>query len=367
MSKKKRPNGAGYLNRRSNGIWELRLTIGYDPETGKIKTKSLYARSQSAVLAKGKAYLAEHRNSTFPAKNYTVATWGEWYLDHHAQFGKLADTTIENYRYTLKLINAKLGEIPITDLKANDVEHLLLDLRNSGYSASTLSKVRGLLYQLCQAAAANDIVSKNVVAYAAKMRHNQPTPKDVFAAEEIKHMMVNLPQSKIGWSIRLMIVGLRKQELLALTKDHIDEFGRTISIEQAVTRKKGSAYIASPKTEASRRVVPVPESLRQYAVMLRESSDNHLIWESPRRPGFPVNPSHFDDLYYTALKSIGVRPLSPHRMRHTTVSLLNALGVPTETTQAIVGHTKPDMTAHYLHVSDATKREAVGRLDSIIM
>lgn len=367
MAKHKRPCGAGALRRRPDGLWELTITIsGVFDDNGRTKKKSFYARTQAEVLRKADEFKQNLKNGVLDNRDYTLAEWGEQFLPHHAEFAKLAESTQDSNRYTLKLINRYLGHKRLRDLKTYDVESMLMTLQTDGYGSSTISKVRGLLFQMCQAAAANDIVTKNVVAYATKMRRHETMPKDCFTADEVSKLMRELPINRDTLSLRLMLAcGLRKQEVMALNRDKIAPDGSYVIVEQAVSRKKGSAYISETKTVSSVRTVPIPERARKYALMLRESCTGALIWESPRRPGQPINPSTFDKLYYAALEQAGVRKLSPHSCRHTYVSQLQARGVPMETIRALCGHVEVDMTQHYLHVQNEVMADAVNQLNDI--
>lgn len=51
----KRANGEGSLRKRNNGTWEARITVGTDPMTGKLISKSVYGRTQKEVREKMKA------------------------------------------------------------------------------------------------------------------------------------------------------------------------------------------------------------------------------------------------------------------------------------------------------------------------
>ena len=53
----KRAHGEGNLRKRSNGTWEARVTLGTDPKTGKLISKSVYARTQKECREKMKALL----------------------------------------------------------------------------------------------------------------------------------------------------------------------------------------------------------------------------------------------------------------------------------------------------------------------
>ena len=113
---------------------------------------------------------------------------------------------------------------------------------------------------------------------------------------------------KSSWSIRLLLcTGMRRQEMLALEPRHIAKDGSTITIEQVLVRVKGSVDIGTPKSQDSHRTIPVPENVQYCARLLRDTS-NKFIWESPKNPGIPCNPSHFSNLFKEAVESVeGVR------------------------------------------------------------
>ena len=87
--------------------------------------------------------------------------------------------------------------------------------------------------------------------------------KESFTASECSRLIAELPQDRMGWTIRLMIAtGLRPQEVMGLEPRHITEDGAYVMVEQAMKRIKGTAEIGSTKNASSYRVVPVPEVVR---------------------------------------------------------------------------------------------------------
>jgi integrase len=198
-------------------------------------------------------------------------------------------------------------------IKAFDVEEFLKYLRREGGSRSRLTQCRGMLFQIFHKAEANDLVHKNPVRFGDKMRNLNPTTeKDCFTVEEVKLLMANLPQDRIGASIRLMLgTGMRTQEILALEPRHIEEDGSAIHICQAINMVGGMAEVGIPKSRDSYRDIPVPPVLRPYALYLRNRVEKY-IWESDKVKK-PVNPTYFRKLYKAELDKIGgVRYLSPH-------------------------------------------------------
>ena len=219
-----------------------------------------------------------------------------------------------------------------------------------------------MLYQIFNKAEANDLIRKNPVRFAEKMRKTGPVQRrECFTAEEVATLMELLPDDRMGWSIRLLLgTGMRSQELLALEPRHIEPDGSCIHIRQAINMLKGTAVVGTPKSRDSYRDVPVPESIREYAIKLR-TTEAKFIWEMKKKDA-PCNPATFRDHFKKALEEIpGVRVLTPHSCRHTYVSQMQALGVDLATIQSIVGHADVDMTQHYLHVQESIRQDAIAR------
>lgn len=364
MLKQRAKNNPGTIRQRANGLWECAIVVSRDA-SGKRKYKSFYGKTPEEVEAKRDAYYEQGYQPSLCAQSYTLEEWlWKWY-DHHLP--ELKPATRESYRYTIKLIGAgPLGTMDISTILAYDIECCLRKLKEDGYSSSMISKVRGILHQALRSAEANKLIEKNPVPLVEKMRRDPPRKKDAFTADEVRLLMEKLPQTLVGWAIRILLAtGMRKQELLALEPKHIAEDGSTIRVEQALTRIKGTAVISTPKSFDSYRTIPVPRNVRYYAVMLRKYGGVQFLFESPKKPGEPANPSYFDDLFRKALESVeGVRILTPHCCRHTYVSQMQALGVNLETIQSMVGHADVDMTAHYLHLQEPKRQEAIEKFST---
>ena len=232
--------------------------------------------------------------------------------------------------------------------------------QNEGLSDSYVRKMRGMLYQIFNKAEANDLIRKNPVRFAEKIRSkNTPPPKEAFTAFEVKLLMENLPDDRMGNSIRLLLcTGMRSQELLALEPRHIAKDGSYVYVLQAVNLVKGTVKIGPPKSKDSVRNIPIPENYRYCAIALRDTNKK-FIWEVGK-PGMPCNPTYFRDKFREYLSMVdGVRILTPHSCRHTYVSQLQALRVDISTIQSLCGHAEVDMTQHYLHVQEPVRLAAV--------
>lgn len=358
---KRRSNGTGSLKQKENGKWQISTMVGRKPDGSRL-IKSFTGRTQREATSKMNAYIKAMEDGMNMEADYTLEEWGNKFMELHS--ANIKPVTVENYRHTLKLINKHLGHRKIKDLKPMDVELLLLRLREEGRSDSAISQVRGLLYQIFEKAVGNDLVRKNIVQYAPKMRKSAPNEKESFTEEEVAILLKELPDTKIGWSIRILLgCGLRSQELLGLMPKHIEPDGSAIYIRQAVSMANGTVIISTPKSFDSNRTVVVPPNIRYCAIALR-NTDEPFVWQSPTG-NLPINPSTFRKYYRQTLESIpGVRYLSPHACRHTYVSTMHALGVDAATIQSMAGHSTLLMTKHYLHVHPQIQQAAAEKFST---
>jgi len=360
---KKRSNGEGSIHRRPNGTWEWQIMIGYQDD-GRRKLKSFYGKTQKEVKEKGKKYLDELNRKPAMNGRMPFSSWADvWY---EGRKGQVSDRTYEGYQYTLALVKDYFKDIPLESIKPMTIEDFLAYLNQNGRSKSYIAKARGMLYGIMQKAEANDLIRRNPVALADKVKVDfSESHKDSFTAEEIIRLFQHLPDDRMGLSIRLLIgTGMRSQELLGLEPKHIESDGSVIHVRQAVTMTKGTPEIGPTKTRNSIRDIPVPSSLRKIAIELR-NTDQKFIWHGETTP--ICNPSVFRKHFKNALRDVGgVRLLSPHACRHTYVSQLQAAGVELETIRTLSGHADIEMTTNYLHIQQQVRIDAAEKLDVLL-
>ena len=355
---KRRANGEGSLYQTKDGKWNCQLMVGYKPD-GTRDIRSLRADTQRDVIRIREDLKRKMAEGLLVAEDLRFEEWADAWFENHQD--NIKPTTQESYRYTLRILKDYFGRRRLAEIKAMDIEQFLKKLRKDGRSYSYIAQCRGMLFQIFNKAAANDFITKNPVAFADKMRKEPPKEKDAFTADEMRILFRELPDDRIGWSIRLLLAtGMRTQELLGLEPRHIAMDGSSITIAQAVVKVKGSVDIGTPKSHDSYRTIPIPDFVQYCARNLR-NTDKKFVWEAGK-PDMPCNPSHFRTQFRKTLEEIeGVRILTPHCCRHTFVSQMQALGVDIETIQNIVGHAEIDMTWHYLHVQEPKRLEAAHR------
>ena len=352
-------HGEGLIRERDDGRWEYREMIGYRDD-GRRNFITFYARDKKELKKKIEKHRAKKGAGMRLDVQPNFSEWADIWFELHKQ--NISPVTQQSYKYTLRILKGYFGTLPLGSIKEMHLDVFLQELRAEGRSDSGIAQCRGMLFQIFQKAEANDLVLKNPVALMGKKRKKKEHVDDsdkAFTKEEVSLLMLNLPYDLIGLSIRLMLgTGIRGQEMLGLEPRHIATDGSEVQIHQAMQQVKGTAFIGDVKTYTSYRTVPIPENLRECALLLRKFGGKY-IWESQKNPGNPCNPSYFRKLFKDAITDIdGVRALTPHKCRHTYLTLMHSLNIDVTTLKDLAGHSGINMTEHYVHVQKPIRESA---------
>jgi len=150
--------------------------------------------------------------------------------------------------------------------------------------------------------------------------------------------------------ILAMCLGLRCNELLALTWKDIDHQGNVIRVERGIVR----GDINDPKTDSSKTSLPpAPEVARVLTRWKRKSrfkAPDDFIFASPLRGGqWPYEPHSIQaNRIRIAGQEMGLGDgIGWHTFRHTYCSLLDDLGAPLRVQQRLMRHASGRMTLKY--------------------
>ena len=120
--------------------------------------------------------------------------------------------------------------------------------------------------------------------------------------------------------------------------------------------KAGTVTFARTKN-GDARTVPMTNTLRELLMTLPRPID-------PQMPVLPQwNPANLTVAFGRLVRSLGIKNLTFHDLRHDTASTLTMAGVPQRTIMAILGHRDPRMTLRYQHLSPEHLRDAARVLD----
>lgn len=143
--------------------------------------------------------------------------------------------------------------------------------------------------------------------------------------------------------------GLRRGELAALRRYHLDFDKRLIEVSEAYCFKTRGTGATKNRT---RQFIPMNEAC------YRELKDRQL--QPPDTPVFRTIMLLHPSLRLKRLcEKIGARVIPYHGLRHTFASCLVTAGVPLYTVQKLMRHKTPLMTQRYAHLSPGYLSEAI--------
>jgi integrase len=158
--------------------------------------------------------------------------------------------------------------------------------------------------------------------------------------------------------------GLRRGEVLGLTRADLDLLHGTVRVERAVSeRADGTLLVGDPKTDAGRRSVTIPP----HIVPALEDHLAHYVDPEPEAPLFPsregswLRPGSLQEHWNRARVAVGVRYVF-HDLRHFGATMAAATGASTREIMARIGHASPRAALRYQHATEDRNRFVAERL-----
>lgn len=148
--------------------------------------------------------------------------------------------------------------------------------------------------------------------------------------------------------------GLRRGELLALTRARIDLLHHTVAVvEQRHDLPDGSMLLAPPKTAAGVRVVAMPAPLTGEL----ERHLNEYVGPEPEallftgQKGGPLRVHVWQSEWDQARRTLGLEQFHFHDLRHVANTLAAASGATTKELMYRMGHASPAAALRYQHAT----------------
>lgn len=254
----------------------------------------------------------------------------------------------------------------LSEVKAVEVEAWLKSL---AMAPGSKAKIRNIMSALYSHAIRWEWADKNPISSVRQSAKRQRAP-DILTPEEIMAILKQLSDP-----LRMMMeleafTGLRRGEMIGLKWEDVD-FDRLLL---HVRRSMVAMVAGAPKTEASRKEVPLDaqlaESLWAWKQQAAYPMPGDWVFASPhmkgRQPYWPT--SRWRHFGRPALKRAGVtKDVTFHTFRHTFGTLLNANGENSKVVQELLRHASLKVTTDvYMQAVSTQKRQAQARLVSLV-
>ena len=380
MNTKKRGHNEGSIKERKDGRYEVRVTAGYDFETGKQKRISYYARTKSEAIQKlhEEEYKIHFQQQVDPTST-TFLDWLRLWLETYMK-NTLKQSTYVSYRgYIENHIAPAFPTLKLKDLTTK----LLQDFYNykqstEGLSPKTISNLHRCLHKAMKQAVLEHYIDYNPCD-AVNLPRNEKPQIEIFTREQQQLLTYTSYQFRYGIFIRLVLAtGIRMGELLGLRWEDIDFNKRMLSIRRTLNRLPKVDYdgignsteivIQEPKTKNSVRSIPlisnIANELKQWKTV--QKTDAMTAGDAYQNSGFLVTnpfggyvePRTFKDFYDEILNASGLGHHTFHALRHTFATRAMEQGMDAKTLSILLGHYSVAFTLDtYTHVLDSQKHE----------
>jgi integrase len=326
---------------------------------------------------------------------------GGWLRRWLAERDAIRPSTRRSYEMHLRLyLVPYLGRIPLRELQPHHVRTMFVAItaeherRGRTWTPSSRQRLRATLRTALNAAIRERLVSANAArdVELPTVRRPHPvvwTPTRVVAwratgtkptvaiwtATQTGQFLTATREDPLYALFHVVIFrGLRRGEALGLTWPEIDLANATLTVSQQLLEQDGALVFAPPKTEASRRTIPLD---RATVAVLRRHQRQHRVGGSGRTPtglvftktdGRPLRPEYVTRHFQQLARGAGLPPIRLHDLRHGAASLALAAGVDLKVVQDLLGHSSIVLTADtYTSVLPELARDAAEATARLIL
>jgi integrase len=364
-----------------------------DDATGKPKRHMVYGKTRRKVADKMKAVRQRlDDGAAVKDSKRSLADWmAHWRATTLAASDRKASTKELYGNLSRRHLEAEpFGSTRLDRLKPSDVEGLVLALRAKtklgkvteadpipspvrALSDATVRQIYTVLRAGLDGAVRDGLLAKNPAAAVKRPGIARKEARHVEAVDVTKLLLCAEGLRYRNVLVLIAGTGMRRGEALALHWSDVDLQARVLAVRGTLGRVGGGLTITEPKTDRSRRSVPLSAPL---VAMLRahradqeaerqaagdQWRDHGLVFATEL--GTPVDPRNILRTIQIAAQKAGMADIGVHTLRHSAAVAWLESGVHIKACADLLGHSSIAVTGDiYGHTSDITARSAVDAL-----
>jgi integrase len=330
-----------------------------------------------------------------PSKE-TVSAYLDGYLKGATRDRRAS--TKRNYEDAFRPVRERLGTRPLQSITKADIEELMDWMLTAGrrrggkpgtgLSGRTARLTLGRLSAALEMAVLEGKLVRNVARLVTPPEHTQ-RERETWSKAEVKQFLGKASGDRLHAAWRLSLYGLRRGEVLGLRWSDIDLKAKTLTVRRARVLVEYRVRLEEPKSRNGKRTLPLDDVLVRALTGLRKrqleesaaagqtyrAGLSGLDWYRggeyiiTSQLGIPVHPEWYSDEFGRLLRRAGLRRITLHDSRHTTLTLMEHAGVPISIVSKWAGHYDSAFTQKtYVHASNEDLqqgRTALARIHKI--
>jgi integrase len=308
-------------------------------------------------------------------------------------------STKRNYEDALQPVRERFGTRPLQSITKSDVEDLMDWMLTAGrkrggkpgtgLSSRTARLTLGRLTAALEVAVLEGKLVRNV-ARMVKPPEYTPRERETWSKGEVRKFLAKASTDRLYVAWRLSLYGLRRGEVLGLRWSDLDLRASTLTVNQSRVLVEYRVRIEEPKSRNGKRTLPLDAELVAALTALRKRQLDESMAAGPvyrsglgelgwyqggeyvvtDEAGTPVHPEWYSDEFGRLLRRAGLRRITLHDSRHTTLTLMEHAGVPISIISKWAGHYDSAFTQKtYVHASDEDLQRgqaALARIHKIV-
>jgi len=376
---KRRPNGDGMIRKRADGRWEGRIIVGHK-DNGKPIYKAVLAKTQKVLIPKLNQLKETYAGVELTeASRMTLGEWlDKWLTEYKAPM--IRKSTADGYRrYIDNHIKPYLGDKPITQVTAADVQKMYNMLKEAGriredtekgktLSGSMVRAVHMLLHEAMDNAVREGLLPCNPTK-GTTIPKNEHKEKKVLLESQIETLIQAVDSDEIWrdfFKTELM-TGMRRGEICGLKWEDFEEAAGTLHVRRSVRYEHGQPIIGETKTNEGNRKLILPKGVVELLAERKQTAISEWIFSNPFNPELPMNPFSAYRQLKKLLSEANLPNITFHELRHTFATQAASNGIDPRTLASILGHTKASFTLDtYTHVTTDMQKNAAGIVGNYI-
>ena len=367
--------------------WEARVTVGFDPGTGKQVQKSFTGKTQKEVREKLQAAaVAVNTGDYFEPTKMTLARWIEIWLQEYS--GDKKYSTVKHYKAQCRThIIPSLGAVRLSELTAPQIQAFYNKMQRDGLAPKSVRNIHGILTKCLSTAVQVGYLRVNP---AGSVTLPKVVQKEIhpLTDEQVKDFLQAADNDEYGILLKVVLfTGLRESEAIGLTWDCVDFKAGTMKICKQLQKrplKDGGFTFAPLKNNKTRILKPAPFVMKLLERRKCEQAEQRFMvgdlwegWNSAEERktalvftsaiGKNLHPQTVYSHYKKLAAQIGVPESRVHDLRHTFAVLSLQNGDDVKTVQSNLGHATAAFTLDvYGHVSEKMKNDSAARMEAYI-
>lgn len=361
---KRRGHGEGNFRQTPFGKWEGSTWVS---EVG----KRVYATGETEKKARealhNKVKLVSEGKLQARAAPTTFEAYAQRMIAEREGIGQ---RTRDKYLTELRLYLIPLHHIRLDKITPAMLRGVYAEMRSRGLSDSVRGHAHTLTRLVLETAKNDGLIARNVAVAPGvrpkSERGAEAKSMPAYTREQARRIIQAARSVTHGEVIAfLLLTGMRKGEVAGLRWESVDMERGTLQVKVTRSVSGSTVYEGTPKTNQSRREVPLSDSARALlSSTLQLNLERHAAYypDQPASPyvfpsvtGTPLNPDNLRRTLHQVLdladqQGVLLPRLAVHALRHSFVSLAAASGQRLEKIARIIGDSPETVMKVYLHV-----------------